>query len=100
MSKRKGKLKWKNIILTIILLISIGGLVYSLINFIDWTKDNKITNEQIDVIEEITTVEEVSTGEAVNAEEETPESIYWSYIKMNMINVDFSDLKEENKGGF
>ncbi len=97
MGKRKGKIKWKNVILTLILLISIGGLVYSMINFINWTKDNKNTKEEISNIADLTNVNEISTGEAVNPENETPESIYWSYIKMNLIDVDFTDLKKTNK---
>ena len=97
MAKRRGRIKWKNVILTLILLASTGGLVYSAINFIDWTKDNKDTQDQISHIEESVSVMEVSTGEAINSEIEAPESIYWSYIKMNMINVDLSELKKQNK---
>lgn len=97
MAKRKGRLKWKNIILTLVLLLSIGGLIYSMINFIHWEKDNIEIKNNIENIDNATDVQESDGGEAVNSENESEESIYWSYIKMNMINVDLSELKNINK---
>lgn len=91
------RIKWKNVIITILLFISIGGLIYSISHFAEWTKDNKLTSEQLDKIGESTKIEEITTGEPVNPEDEKPESIYWSYIRMNMINVDFTELKSQNK---
>lgn len=103
MKKKKSKLKrikWKNIILLLILILSIGALIYSIKNFINWNNDNKETEKIIEEINELDVVEETNneeTTEIINSEEEKPQSIYWSYIKMNLINVDFKELKERNK---
>lgn len=89
------KNKWKNLILTIILLISISMLIYCLKNFIDWSKDNNITSKQLDILESVE-VNEVSTGTIINPKIEEPENIYWSYVKMNMIDVNLSSLIKKN----
>jgi sortase B len=70
-------------------------LIYCLINFIDWTTDNKVTSKQIDILENIE-INEISTGTIVNSKIEEPENIYWSYVKMNMIDVDISSLIKKN----
>lgn len=97
---KKKKIKYKNIILLVIMLISLSALIYSLINFIDWEKDNKQTEKVINELNNLNVVEETNNEEneeIINSEDEKPESIYWSYIKMNLINVDFTELKEKNK---
>lgn len=102
MKKKKFSLKrvkWKNIILTIILLLSITTFIYSLKNFINWNKDNIKSEQIINEINDLNVVTETNneeTTEIINSEEEKPKSIYWSYIKMNLINVDFKELKERN----
>ena len=102
MKKKKFSLKrvkWKNIILTIILLLSITVFIYSLKNFINWNKDNIKSEQIINEINDLNVVTETNneeTTEIINSEEEKPKSIYWSYIKMNLINVDFKELKERN----
>lgn len=98
--KKNTKIKYKNIILLVILLISFSALIYSLINFINWEKDNKQTEKVINELNNLNVVEETNNEEneeIINSENEKPESIYWSYIKMNLINVDFTELKEKNK---
>ena len=102
MKKKKFSLKrvkWKNVILTIILLLSITAFIYSLKNFINWNKDNIKSEQIINEINDLNVVTETNneeTTEIINSEEEKPKSIYWSYIKMNLINVDFKELKERN----
>lgn len=88
------RIKWKNVFLTVII-ISVSMLIYCLINFIAWTKDNTITSKQINILENIE-INEVSTGIIVNSDIEEPENIYWSYVKMNMIDVNISDLINKN----
>lgn len=94
--KKVRKLKKKNCILALLLLISTSTFIYSAINFIDWQKDNVITNDNIENINQNVTITESDEGEEVNPETENKDSIYWSYMKMNLINVDFSELKKEN----
>lgn len=71
-----------------------------------WNKDNKNTDIEVNDIINSTIVEEVNessnntiiVGENETLQKDTKkESIYWSYIKMNLINVDFNDLKKKNK---
>ncbi len=86
-----------NLILLILLVISASVLVYSIDNIQKWKKDNDNTEEEIKSIYKTVSVEEVTDGETINSENQKKESIYWSYIKMNMIAVDFTDLIKQNK---
>lgn len=85
----------KNLILNILLVISAAMLIYCLINFIDWNIDNKITSKQMEILDTVE-VNEISTGNVINPEIKKPESIYWSYIKMNMIDVNIKELLVKN----
>lgn len=95
--RKVKKLKKKNCLLAVLLLISTTAFVYSAINLIDWQKDNKITNDNINDINSDATITTSTEGEAVNPENEPKGSIYWTYIKTDLINVDFTELKKKNK---
>ena len=99
--RKRRRLKWKNIIAFLIILISLLMLGISLINIFIWKKDSDDTIEQIDKINQVTNIEDVLDDENVeitNQEEEIDEfNPYWDYIKMNLINVDFQELKIINK---
>lgn len=95
--KVKRKLNKTNLILSILLVISASLLIYSIVNIKNWKKDNDSTEEEINSIYKTVSVDEVSDGETVNSKNQKKESIYWSYIKMNMITVDFTDLIKQNK---
>lgn len=70
--------KKTKIILSITIIISLLLLIYSIVNIVIWKNDSNKTNKQIEDIQE-----------------EIPEfNPYWDYIKMNMLNVDFSELKK------
>ena len=87
------------IILIIIIFISIIMLSYSIINIIIWNIDSNKTNIQIKKIEEVKTneIEDNKDTNIINNEEITDKfNPYWDYIKMNMIDVDFSELKKIN----
>ena len=90
------KLKKKNCVLALLLILSTAAFVYSAINLRDWQKDNKITNDNINDINGQTTITTSTQGEAVNSENEPKDSIYWSYMKTDLINVDFTELKKKN----
>lgn len=102
MKKKKLKLKWKNLLLLIIILVSLIILFVSCFDVIKWFIDSKKTNTQINNILEIVEVEEVLEDENITVEiieqvEEIPEANpYWDYIKMNLINIDFTELKKIN----
>ena len=94
------KIKWKNIILLIVFVISITFIIISFINIIKWNEDNKKTKEIIDKIN-MSIIKEVDENdndsiEIIDSEEEESNP-YWDYIKMNLIDVDFKELKEINR---
>jgi len=97
--KRNKKIKWKNIFILLILILCLVTLIVSIINIINWKKDSMKTNTQIDKILEITDIKEEEDSENVeiiNDENKDKEDPYWDYIKTNLINVDFSELKRIN----
>ena len=100
MKKKKLKPKWKNIILLIIILVCIITLFISTKDIIKWMIDSNKTEEQIEKITEMVEIEEVEESEnteIIEQKEEPPkENPYWDYILMNMINVNFNDLKQKN----
>ncbi len=100
MKKKKLKPKWKNIILLIIILICIITFFISTKDIIKWLIDSNKTEKQIEEITEIVEVEETEENEnteIIEQKEEPPkENPYWDYIKMNMINVNFNELKQKN----
>ena len=96
----KIKLKWKNIILILIFLILFITFNISIYNIIKWKLDSNKTNEEINTIQENTNIEEVKDNkgtEIIKQAEKIPkENPYWDYIKMNMIDVNFNNLKKIN----
>lgn len=96
----KIKLKWKNVILILIFLILFITLNISIYNIIKWKLDSNKTNEEINTIQENTNIEEVKDNkgtEIIKQAEKIPkENPYWDYIKMNMIDVNFDNLKKIN----
>ena len=97
----KRKIKWKNIILFIFILICITTFSISMYNIIKWKIDSNKTKNQINELSEITEINEVEDNENTEIIELTEEidefNPYWDYIKMNLIDVDFSELKKINE---
>lgn len=87
-------------LLTIIIVISLLLLIYSIVNIIIWKKDSNKTNKQIeDIQEEIKVIEVVDTEntEIIDQEKEIPAfNPYWDYIKTKLIDVNFNELKKTN----
>lgn len=100
MKRKKIKIKWKNIILILIIITSSITLLISIFNIIKWKIDSDKTNYEITNIQENINVEEIQDTENTEIIEpviEVPkENPYWDYINMNMINVDFNGLKKTN----
>ena len=90
--KQKKKIKW-----TIILIISIIIVIICIINIILWNRDNQKLdkiNDDIDT-EKIIVESQSDTAENINPPENKKDD-YWDYIKMDMISVDFNELKKKN----
>lgn len=90
-----------NIILKTIIIISSCCLIYSIINITKWFQENYKTKEITEEIIDKTITEEVNEHEAeieiISPQVEIPkENPYWDYIKMNLITVNFQELKQKN----
>ena len=100
MNKKNRKFKWENIIIILIVTALIVTLIISIFNIVKWKMNSNKTNEEITNIQEEINVEEVEDTENTEiiepVEEQPKENPYWDYINMNMINVDFNDLKRTN----
>ena len=106
-------MKKRKIIVIILFTISFGLFTYSLLNIAKWFKDNESTNKVIQKINETVEVKEIEDTEDIvvippveeeiieeepkEEPKETKVDPYWEFIGTNLINVDFSDLKEVNK---
>lgn len=101
MKKRKIKIKWGNLTILLIILICTAIFIISIVNILKWTIDNKKTNKQTEIITNIKVIEEVTDDENTEIIEQ-PITIdknapYWNFIKMNLIDADFNELKQINK---
>ena len=100
MNKKKRKLKWKNVIIILIVTTLIITLIISIFNIVKWKMDSNKTNEEITNIQEdidVDEVEDTENTEIIEPVEEPPkENPYWDYINMNMINVEFNVLNRTN----
>lgn len=101
MKKRKIKIKWGNLTILLIILICTAIFIISIVNILKWTIDNKKTDKQTKIITNIKVIEEVTDDENTEIIEQ-PITIdknapYWNFIKMNLIDADFNELKQINK---
>ena len=99
--KKKRRIRWNNVTLFIFILIFLTLLIISSIKIINWIKDSNNSEKEITNIQENTEVIETENNEQTEIietpEEEIPKtSPYWTYIKMNLIDVDFTELKQKN----
>lgn len=99
--KKKLKIRWINITLIIMFIIFLSTLIYSSFNIIKWFISSNKIEKQVEEINETIVIEEIKEEnkeiEIVNPpEEEDKSNPYWDYIKMNLINVDFKELKQTN----
>ena len=97
---KRRKIKWKNVILILVIITFTITLAISIFNIVKWKLDSNKTNDEITNVQKNVEVEEVpdtENTEIIKPVEEVPEeNPYWNYISMNMINVNFSELKRKN----
>lgn len=98
--RKKRRIRWNNVFLFLIGLIFFIILIICSIYIIDWIKDSKKTDNNIENIQENAEINEVSDNENTEiidvSEEDKKNNSYWDYIKMNLIDIDFKELKEKN----
>jgi len=94
------KIKWKKLIPLIIIIFCLTTLAISVKDIIKWKLDSNKIENQVEKIQEIVEIEEVEESEEVEIIEQVEEipktNPYWDYIKMNLINVNFNELKSIN----
>lgn len=94
------KLSKRKLIASLLLVLFLGIGIFSGIKVLAWKIDSDNTYAQIEMINENVVIEEVEdteTTEIINPPQEINEANpYWDYIKMNLINVDFSNLLQIN----
>ena len=98
MKIQRGKSRVRTVISCIIALICLCGIGYSGYKIIEWKIDSNKTIEQTEIIEQTAKVQEMDdadTTETVTSNE-PPNTPYWNYIKMKLIDVNFDDLKKIN----
>ena len=98
----KRKVKWKNVILLVVMLICSGVLIYSSCKIISRLKQKSDTNKLIKNINSLVEIKEsigdTSTVDKIleNKSEEEKINYYYDYLKISFLDVDFSKLKSIN----
>lgn len=98
MKIRRGRSHVRTVISCIIALLCVVGIGYSGWKIIEWKMDSNKTAEQTDIIDEATDVVEKDDDDSTETivSNEPPDTPYWNYIKMKLIDVDFTDLRKIN----
>lgn len=97
--RKKRRIKWKNVFLALFVLICLVGLGTSLFNIIKWKIEAKTTNNQIETAQKVVKPVEIIDNDKIEIieQEKVPlDDPYWEYVQMNLIDVDFNDLKNIN----
>lgn len=95
---RKKTLRIRNLLLSIISILCIIGLSISILKIIQWKLDSDKIHDESDHINSLAKIKESDdNAELIDQEEEIPSfDPYWDYIKMRLIDVDFTQLKTIN----
>lgn len=91
--KRKKRI---NFLAFIFIIIFIALIIYSVYKILNWSKDSNNIDTEISDISDIVTVQENIGEETVVESTEDSSNPYWDYIKMNLIDVNFSELEDIN----
>lgn len=89
--------KINKIITNILMVICILGIIISGYNIIIWYKDSRSTKKITEKYEKPVIVKDDEKVEIIEQQEEVDTADpYWDYIKMNLIDADFNELKRIN----
>ncbi len=79
-------------------LVLVSAIIYCGYKIVLYIIDSHRTKEAASAVEDIAQVSEVEDDENTEIidNDEPPESIYWTYMKMNLIDVKFDELKKTN----
>ncbi len=97
-SKKPNILNQKkfHLIVLPICIIAFCITLYSAIEIIKWKIDSENTNDEITALQGSVEVKEDDSDAETTGDGIDPNDPYWKYIKMNLIDVDFSELKKTN----
>ena len=94
--KQTLKNKFRNIVFVAIIILLILILVFSIYKIENWVIESNRISEQIKLIEKETIIDNEDTQIIDSTIKPTTFDQYGDYIKMNLINVNFDNLKEIN----
>lgn len=95
----KKKIKISDIFTGFCLVFFLLMFGFSLFHIIRWNIDAKKTNNEIDDLVNTTKVEKIKDNtntEIIEQDNISYSSPYWEYIKYDLINVNFNELKQKN----
>ncbi len=94
---KKGRLRVKLVISCLVALVCCCGLAYSGYQLILWFQDSNETKEITEeIFENVAVAEQDDDDNTQTAGDNNKNSLYWQYINTNLIDVDFSQLREMN----
>lgn len=98
MKKRKVKIRWKNMIIFLLMITFFTMFVISSINITKWLIDNNKVNKELNNINDQTQITDVKDDDNTTIiNNDVPKSDpYWDFIKTNLIDVNFTDLLKTN----
>lgn len=100
MKKKTYKMKWKNLIFLLLLILFILCFIFSIYNITKWKLDSNKTNKQVNEIYKKVKINETKDNEKTKIIEQNENidksNSYWNYIKMKLISVNFKNLKSIN----
>ena len=100
MKIRKAKLRIRLYLSCALALVCVVGIAISTYKIIEWAIDSSRTKDQEQEVSNIADAKEKdddNTTEVVEQKEPDPKTgPYWDYIKMKLIDVDFSELIKKN----
>lgn len=98
--KRRLKIKWKKLLINLIFIIFFVVFSFSIYHFITYKFEENHISNQLEIIDsniEIAEINDIENVEVIEQDLEIPEyNPYWDYINMNLIDVDFDNLKSIN----
>lgn len=96
---KRTNCKKTQIIIHIVIFICIILVVFSAYNIYIWYKDSQDVQSYTDEINNSVEITELTDEENVTIvkSDEDKSNPYWDYIKMNLIDVNFSELEKTNK---
>lgn len=92
-------MKKKNVFLIFLFILAFFCFIFSFIKIIKWKIDSNNTNAQIKNLTNIADIKEdenIDNVKLFNNEDKKENDYYWDYIKLNLINVNFDELKKIN----